>query len=363
MKRPFAVLASLVLAAPLALGATAATAASAPEPTEVVGGLITPLKLALDLDGSVYVSQNFAGQITKVDRRGNASTIYTTPTPGNEVGAVSAFAGSVYFTETVSDGPQTPIESYLYKMDRRGTVTQLADIRAFENATNPDAGQTYGIVDLPAGCDAQIPAELASLLLPYPGYADSHPYATLGTPLGTVIADAGSNTLFTVDARGKMRTLAVFPSQPVVLPPAVTALGLPECAVGTTYHAEAVPTDVELGPDGWLYVSLLPGGPEDASLGLRASVVKVHPLSGRIVPVASGLLSATDLAVSPRGDIYVAQLFGSEVAVIKRGTSTPVPFRAATGGAAVEWGLKGVYATVDAFPPQGPTGRVVILPF
>ena len=39
--------------------------------------------------------------------------------------------------------------------------------------------------------------------------------------------------------------------------------GLPSCTVGKKFAFEAVPTDVEVGPDGQLYVTSLPGGPED----------------------------------------------------------------------------------------------------
>ena len=54
----------------------------------------------------------------------------------------------------------------------------------------------------------------------------------------------------------------------------------PACVVGEEYAFEPVPTDVEFGPDGWLYVSSLPGGPEDASLGARGAVFRVNPWTG-----------------------------------------------------------------------------------
>ena len=40
------------------------------EPTTVATGLVTPLKVAVDLDGTTYVTQNFAGLLTKVSRKG-----------------------------------------------------------------------------------------------------------------------------------------------------------------------------------------------------------------------------------------------------------------------------------------------------
>ncbi|MGC5171658.1 ScyD/ScyE family protein [Microbacterium sp. DT81.1] len=359
MKRSLALSAGIALAIPLALTGTAATAAPAPPPPQVrAENLVSPLKLAVDVGGSIYVTQNFAGQLTKIARDGTQTPLYTSEN-GAEVGGVSAFLGTVYFTETVIDPNIGPVESYLKKIDRHGNVSDLADIRAYENQANPDAKAQYGFTDLPADCLAQVPAQIPGS---YAGIQDSHPYATLGTPIGTVVADAGSNALFTVDRAGKVRTLAVLPPQPYVVDEAALALGLPECAIGYTYNFEPVPTDVELGPDGWLYVSLLPGGPEGPELGARGAVVKVNLLNGKVVPVASGLVTATDLAVSPRGDIYVAQLFGPHIGVIKKGTSEAVPFREATQGAAVEWGTKGIYATVNALSDP-PAGQVVLLPF
>ena len=84
---------------------------------------------------------------------------------------------------------------------------------------------------------------------------------------------------------------------------------------------EPVPTDVEMGPDGMLYVSTLPGGPEDGSLGANGSVYRVDPRSGRATWLAGGMHGATGLAVHGR-DIVVAEMFAGEVSVIRKGTTT-----------------------------------------
>jgi hypothetical protein len=363
MKRHHA-LAGAALAVPLALlGTTAASAAPPPPPPQVLQeNLLSPLKVALDLDGSVYVTDNFAGSLHKIAKNGTLSTVYSTTTPGNEVGAVSAFLGAVYFAETTADG------ALLKKVDRRGAVSQLADLGAHEASKNPDGATSYGFSDLPPDCLAQVPAQFAT----HTGEVYSHPYATLGTPIGTVVADAGANTLLTVTPRGSIRTLAVLPPQRTIIGEWGLGLGLPPCAIGHPYDFEAVPTDVELGPDGWIYVSLLPGGPETPVAGARGSVVKVNLLSGKVVTVASGLVAASDLAVSPKGDIYVAELFAGTISVIRKGTSVSVPFRTANLPGAVEWAPQGLYATVDAVPafsedpsspPPPPAGDVVLFPF
>ncbi|MET1017245.1 MAG: ScyD/ScyE family protein, partial [Leifsonia flava] len=86
------------------------------------------------------------------------------------------------------------------------------------------------------------------------------------------------------------------------------------------------------------------------------------------VTVATGLLSATDLAISPRGDVYVAELFANRISVIKKGSSTATLFREASTPGAVEWSPSGLYATVDSVPafsedpdapPPVPAGSIV----
>jgi hypothetical protein len=87
-----------------------------------------------------------------------------------------------------------------------------------------------------------------------------------------VVGDAGGNDLLKVDKHGRITVLSVLPRQPsVITAEAAAGLGLPDCVVGATYNFEAVPTDVEVAADGKLIVSLLPGGPEDPSLGVRAA--------------------------------------------------------------------------------------------
>jgi hypothetical protein len=359
MKRTLPLLASAILAAPIILATAPAVAAEPPPPTEIAGGFVSPLKLALDVDGTIWVSDNFASSLNRIKKK-VVSTPYTASPPGTELGAVSAFLGTTWFAERVGD-QESVTSSVLKKRDSKGKVTQVADILAYEKAKNPDAKQTYGFEDLDPACAAQLPPGFPAS---YPGQVDSHVYGTLGTPIGTVLADAGANALFTVGRKGKVRTLAVLPPQPAVVGEWALALGFPECTIGETYKFEPVPTDVELGPDGWLYVTLLPGGPEDPSSGARGSVVKVDLLTGKQKVVATGFAGATDLAVSPKGDIYVAELFGGKISVIPKGSSTPKLWRTANSPAAVEWAPRGIYATIDAFPPgEPPAGKVVLFRF
>ena len=115
------------------------------------------------------------------------------------------------------------------------------------------------------------------------------------------VADAGGNDILRVDRRGQVSTIAVLPRQPVTLTAEqVAGMGAPACLAGATYAFEPVPTDVERGEHGKLWVSTLPGGPEDPSLGARGSVYTVNPWKHSTQRVATGFLGATDLALGRR---------------------------------------------------------------
>ena len=108
-------------------------------------------------------------------------------------------------------------------------------------------------------------------------------------------------------------------------------------------------------------VSLLPGGPEDPSLGLgaRGAVYTVDPWRGKTRQVATGFVSATGLAVTDRGTVYVAELFGGRISEVTRHgprTVVEVPLPAA-----LEWDGRGLLATTNALPGEGapPDGHLV----
>ncbi|MBW9210768.1 ScyD/ScyE family protein [Mumia sp. zg.B21] len=258
-------------------------------------------------------------------------------------------------------------------VDKRGTVKVVADTGAYELANNPDGRVVYGARGISAACRAQWPApdpETGEGPPPstYTGDVNPHPYATLPGPSGTTfVADAGANSIQRISARGRITTLALMPAQPMEITADLAgAFGIPTCAIGVTYYFDPVPTDVEWGPDGWLYVTLLPGGPEDASFGARGVVYKVHPRTGRTVKVAGGFGGATNLAVTPKGDIYVSEIFGNQVSVLKRGSRTPKRFAALPWATSVEYASGALYATSapeleDLFAGRPPAPRSTLV--
>lgn len=173
------------------------------------------------------------------------------------------------------------------------------------------------------------------------------------------MADAGGNALLSVDVRGRIDVMAVLPAQPVVVPASlVEAEGLPACMAGQTYWWEPVPTDVEVGPDGTLYASLLPGGPEDARLGARGSVVRVDPRTGDVDTVLTGLLGAAGVAVDDDGTVYATELYGGRVVALAPGATKPVTVLEAELPAAVELHRGDLYVTTQIFGPDGQVVRV-----
>jgi hypothetical protein len=358
MPRPGLLTSSCALAV-LAAGALSAPAQAvepdrlAPEPQTIAQGLLSPLSLAVSRDGTAYVAQNFAGMLMKVPPGGKPEVVYAAKKKGTEVGAVSEHLGSLRFATT--RGRTT----FLWGIGGSGRAVKMADLGAFEQEKNPDAGVSYGFVGLDPACAAQIPPDVPAS---YIGIVESHPYATAMKGGTTYVADAAGNDILSVSPKGKVKALAVLPPVPVVVTPEIAAsAGVPTCAVGRTYNFEPVPTDVEVGPDGKLYVSTLTGGPEDGSTGAQSKVYKIHPTSGKVTLVAEGLVSAVGLAVDKRGDLYVSQLFAGQIARIKKGSSTARPWLSQPLPGDVEWTSRGTWATVDVLPPEKgkPAGKVI----
>ncbi|MCU1446766.1 ScyD/ScyE family protein [Cryobacterium sp.] len=348
-----AALASVALAAPASAGSNF----SFGKIRTIASDLQGPLSLAVAKDGTSYVSRNFAGTVERITRSGERTTVASAP--GLEVGAVSTRRGEVYFAQ----GDQPTGEFLLMTLGRDGAATEIADLGEWEATENPDQVNTYGFVDLPADCADQFPEPPTGPPGPdtappasYTGVVDTHVYASTATRSAVYVADAGGNDILRVGLDGTVSTVAVLP--PTAPVPATAAMlaqyGYPECAVGVDYVFEPVPTDVEIGPGGWLYVTSLPGGPEDPSLGARGSVVKVNPDTGEVVTVATGFVGATGLAIDDRtGTIIVAEMFGGadgtgQVSVVLPSASTAVASFPVVSPAAIELSDGKVYLTHNA---------------
>jgi hypothetical protein len=123
---------------------------------------------------------------------------------------------------------------------------------------------------------------------PAGGAYDTNPYGLDALPGRLVVADAGANAV--VGACGhpncvnSARPLAVLPR--------------------TQQGREPVPTAVKQGPDGWLYVGQLTGGP---FFPAASTVYRIPPGGGTPVPYVGGLTAVVDIAFDAAGTLYVLE--------------------------------------------------------
>ncbi len=347
----------LVLALPAA--ASAHRGKPSPEPTPVVKSTALAAPFNLAIRGSkVYVADGGLNLVGKLASNGSITPI-ATDQPGASGVALSRDGRTTAFTTTVTNFDTFEnTASGLNLWGPRGAKV-YADTLAYETKHNPDKVNRYGVKN-PSQCVVDAFAAVG-FPVDYTGIVDSHAYSVTQYGRDWIVADAGSNVLFKIDGKGKVRTLAVLPPQPAkISAEAAAALGLPSCVVGVTYRFEPVPTDVEVGRDGKLYVTTLPGGPESPVLGARGSVYKVDPRTGKAKRIATGFLGATNLALGKHGEIYVSELFAGKVSVVKNGKVSH--YAALPGVVAVETGAKGDVwaATLGNEDPPAP-GTIVKL--
>jgi hypothetical protein len=370
MKKRLALLACItVSAAAIASAGPAAASTESPDYQVLAGGLVSPLHVAAGTGKAVLVSQDFAGKLTRINREGAAEDLDTGTPKGWEVAGSDTRGSTTYFLESVGAGQGDPagLHGYLKSIDSKGHVDTIANFADYERRHNPDGDQRYGFGDdVSAQCMANWPNFPPAT---YKGIVDSHPYALAVRDNTAYVADAGMNAVLKVNLKnGDIDTVAVLPPRPAVIPAGLriptdmqgNTAEVPACVVGHEYAFEPVPTDVAIGPDGMLYVTSLPGGPEGPELGARGAIFKVNPWNGDTDVWADDILSPTGLAVAGNGDVYAASLFGGEILKFTcdgdRSTFLKVNMPA-------DVDIKGnnLYATIDVLgdPMQPPAGKVI----
>ena len=325
-------------------------------PTTLAEGLVSPLHISVGPGKVVTVSESFASRMTNVSRSGAATLLYAAP--GWDVAGSEYRGSTLFFVQSQGAGPDpTPLAGSLLAMDAKGTVTTITDqLAEYEIAVNPDGNIRYGLSAADVAGHPECVAQLASLGIPssYTGEVDSHAYGLTVQGNTAYIADAGANAVFSVNLRtGEISTVALLPARPVqITADQAAALEIPACA-GVTYTFESVPTDIEVGPDGWLYVASLPGGPEDDSLGARGAVFRVNPTTGQTQVYVEGLLSPTGIALDGDGNLYIASLFGAGVYKVPAGSHEATLFLEVEKAAAVEVSGSTLYVTTHALGEDG----------
>jgi len=323
--------------------------------TPIAQGLAGPLQIDVGPSGTVYVAESFSGALRLIDRGGVVSPPLAT-NPTGEIGGVAARGNTIAYStnDRVGPPPGEAVVSDLVVL-KKGVVTLRVDLLAYEQTENPDLVNTYGFASISPECAAQLPEFIGPAN--YQGIIDSHPYALANADDGWYVAEAGGNAILHLSSAGEVTTVAVLPPQAtVVTAEAAAGLGLPACTVGLTYSFEPVPTDVEVSGDGTLYVTTLPGGPEDPSLGARGAVHHVDPTTGTVELVAGGFLGAVNVAVGG-GQVYVSELFANRVSVVT--PDGPKVVAALSQPAGLEWARGRLYVSYDVFG-NGSVGTIAL---
>ncbi|MDP9221040.1 MAG: ScyD/ScyE family protein [Actinomycetota bacterium] len=295
--------------------------------------------------GKVLVADGFTGLVSRVNPNGNLSTVATSPFDGGDVLGVASGDGALAWTGAAPTDQPFVNGDQVLTVRRPGQPDQRIDITAFEDAKNPDQVNFYGTHSTDP-CVTDFLEAATGGPAGYNGVLDSHAFSiAYDGNGGWYVADAAGNDILWVSRTGHVKLVKVLPPQPITLTAEqAAALGAPDCLIGVTYGFEPVPTDVEVS-GGKLYVSTLPGGPEDPSLGARGSVYTLNTNGSHLRRLASGFLGATNLAVGG-GHVYVSELFAGQVSKVVHGHGVPVA--ALPGPLGLEYAGGNLYAGVFA---------------
>jgi hypothetical protein len=314
MKRILLLGAAATVAGAFAVPALAATPAAAPpHPTHITviaHGLANPRGVVIEHDGTILVSE--AG------RGGYGPCIPAPEGPGNVCFGLSSSLTAI------AHGRQHRIVTGLPSLGDEGTganavgldnttLTPSGIVGIIGLGASPATRATFGkpgkllatVVGLRPGKPAWRIADLAAYEEAHnpdagdPGSSkDTDPYDIQWTSHGLVAADAGGNTLLNVGRKGHVTTAAVLHARLVDAPP---SLGLPP---GTQIPMQAVPTSVVQGPDGALYAGQLTGFPFPVG---GANVYRIVPGHEPTV-FASGFTNIIDIAFDHAGNLYVLEI-------------------------------------------------------
>lgn len=279
--------------------------------TPVMNGLVTPRGLAFAPDGSLYV--------TEVGRGGGVGA------PSLVAGSGStAYLGYNGAVTRLSGGVQTRVLTGLPSL----AAANGSDAGGLQDIVFDGSGQAYGLFGLGAnpvlrdglgafgasflGTVARLDlngsgnltavadvARFEALNNPGGGAIDSNPFKFARRPDGSfIVTDAGGNSFLNVSSTGVVAALGVLPARPNPLP-----FGPP--------NYEAVPTGVNIGPDGRTFVGQLTGFPFPPG---AANVYGQDAGGGAIATAYAGFTNIIDLDFDASGNLYVLQVSSNGLA-------------------------------------------------
>lgn len=244
------------------------------------GGPLFDLETAPNND--ILVADASAG-IT--DLYGNVEAVLPGITSVSTVGR-----GNMWATTGATGDPTTDSGQGLYRVHKNRTEL-VVNLFAFEEENDPDA----------AG-------------------VDSNPYAVVALNGNTaLVVDSGGNDLLRIDKKGNIEVVAIFPDELVSTANIKSLLGCPGsqadlCGLPDMMPAQAVPTAVVIGPDGYYYVGELKGFPAPTG---ESNIWRISPDASGAMCGSSpdcvkvfdgGFTSIVDMVFSKDGTLYVAEM-------------------------------------------------------
>jgi hypothetical protein len=287
-------LAVTVMGAALCLSLAPAVAAADPVATVVVGGLNNPRGIDIGANGRIVVAETGAGRVLGVAADGTTTTlmsglpVLSSPEEGaTGVHNVSLTGNGNLFVVTGEAEPGNPEAFWtLFRKPSRGAARVVAEIDSYQ-AADPDPAD----VDVPA----------------FPTQSNPYGLETIGASK-VLVTDAGNNDLLLVDG-STITTVARFPTQMVGTDHIPFPFPFPEIP------AEAVPTTIAVGPDGYWYVGELKGAPFRPG---SSNIWRIAPSARGATCDAdtsdgcslwmTGFTGITGMEFGPDGSLYVAEM-------------------------------------------------------
>jgi len=279
-------------------------------PYEFPGGLV--FDISSTPDGSIMVGVNeFSGNRSiQLIKNGKVSTMIDLDTETDIQGIESIGSGNAFFTTAGTDLAEN---GELYRASK-GKVRMVADLGEFEKNFDPDA--FAGPQWKNQQCEEEFDDQGFVVFTAGP---QNNPYKVTAFDGETaLIADAAGNTVLQATTEGEIDWKAILTPPLNAEGEWMTLFGTTDGTEDITCYVQPVPTSVAIGDDGYVYVGELTGGtPEGLPIGLSRVwkmpadgtnyVCSALDASGDCNLLIDGLTSVIDVEIGPDGLLYVVE--------------------------------------------------------